>query len=776
MEEKKEKRTLWNQIIAMTGGSIYWRIFFAMAAFFALLAVGMVFWISGVLNRSQRMQLNRSSLARVETVSLLVDQTLEDTAQSMSQLMWNYEMVHYMVSPTAIPKGTPEAGSRDYRILKLLQTTCEQNSLVKRASFYSPLSGQLYSSDSYSVRKADTTSDWYLLNKEETDAGVSLFLNDSQQHTQTLIYTRTGEMCMIQKLNIGNHIGTLLYEIDRHSLAELVENAAGQMPVYPYDGFGAPLFRSKIDYSGLGSLSEKEEYLCEENLEEKGASFSLGYCYYQSPKTGWQYLAPVQAAGTGVNVRTWLGSYLPVLLVLCLLSILFTGVIREIVYQPINRLMAMVGGKSEDHRKDEFNYLEAAYTDIQDKREYLAGILSKIAPDMLEMLLRHIVFGRETDLDTIQTALETIGSPIRTQGNFAAVLCTLIPRQDEAIGAKAWGLYYISLQQAVGTLSSEQCRVVGLRVNESTLALPVCLDGSLSEVEVKRELKNLSNELQEMTRQLPYTILLESGRIYHNILGLHDSYEEARERLRYQQYLQQDQKDGSSEEKPGGEQGETLEFGQFYCREQVKMLVQLAAAGKTEKADAELEQLVQILCQSDRTVEEIKNSAAMLLDELVEKLISYPQSEEEQKKTIPYTGENVLENSSDREQIREYILSRSRELLAKIGSYASKSRYKYVSQAKEYIHTNYSNSSLSLNDVAEHIGISASYLSELFNEIAGEKFSVYLAQYRVQKAQQLQSATNLTVKEIGFQCGFNSSQNFIRVYKKYTGHTPGKKA
>lgn len=110
-----------------------------------------------------------------------------------------------------------------------------------------------------------------------------------------------------------------------------------------------------------------------------------------------------------------------------------------------------------------------------------------------------------------------------------------------------------------------------------------------------------------------------------------------------------------------------------------------------------------------------------------------------------------------------------------IGAYARKSRYKYVSQAKEYIHANYSNSSLSLNDVAEHTGISASYLSELFNEIAGEKFSVYLAKYRVEKAQQLQSVTNLTVKEIGFQCGFNSSQNFIRVYKKYTGHTPGKK-
>ena len=108
-----------------------------------------------------------------------------------------------------------------------------------------------------------------------------------------------------------------------------------------------------------------------------------------------------------------------------------------------------------------------------------------------------------------------------------------------------------------------------------------------------------------------------------------------------------------------------------------------------------------------------------------------------------------------------------------ISGYARKNRYKYVNQAKEYIAANYSNSSLSLNDVAEHCSISASYLSELFNEVGGEKFSAYLAKYRVEKARQLQSATNLTVKEIGYQCGFNSSQNFIRVYKKYTGVTPG---
>ena len=153
--EGKEKKDFKTRVMELVGGSVYWRIFIAMAAFFALLAVGLVFWISGVLGQNQRMQLNTGSLHRMETISLLVDQSLEDTAQSMSQLMWNYEMIHYMVAPV---DQFDETGSRDYRIIKLLQSDCDQNDLVKRVVFYSPLSGQMYCSDAYSVRSAHNTS------------------------------------------------------------------------------------------------------------------------------------------------------------------------------------------------------------------------------------------------------------------------------------------------------------------------------------------------------------------------------------------------------------------------------------------------------------------------------------------------------------------------------------------------------------------------------------------------------------------------------------------
>lgn len=53
--EGKEKKNFRTRVMELVGGSVYWRIFIAMAAFFALLAVGLVFWISGVLGQNQRM-------------------------------------------------------------------------------------------------------------------------------------------------------------------------------------------------------------------------------------------------------------------------------------------------------------------------------------------------------------------------------------------------------------------------------------------------------------------------------------------------------------------------------------------------------------------------------------------------------------------------------------------------------------------------------------------------------------------------------------------------
>ena len=159
------------------------------------------------------------------------------------------------------------------------------------------------------------------------------------------------------------------------------------------------------------------------------------------------------------------------------------------------------------------------------------------------------------------------------------------------------------------------------------------------------------------------------------------------------------------------------------------------------------------------------------MDELLERCIAYPLSEEDQK--VLSERHSALAALTGPKEIQSYVEGEERRLLRMIFNYSRKNQYKYIDQAKEYIADHYMDSSLSLNEIGDHIGISASYLSELFNAVTHEKFTSYLASFRVEKARQLLHATKLTIKEIGFRCGFNSIQNFIRVFKKCTNQTPG---
>ncbi len=97
-----------------------------------------------------------------------------------------------------------------------------------------------------------------------------------------------------------------------------------------------------------------------------------------------------------------------------------------------------------------------------------------------------------------------------------------------------------------------------------------------------------------------------------------------------------------------------------------------------------------------------------------------------------------------------------------------------VVKAKRYISSNYNNSSLSLGQVAEYVGLNEKYFTNRFTKEAGETFSEYLASVRIQKARQLLRTTNFKVYEIAEMVGYNNVENFNRMFKKMNQISPTK--
>lgn len=96
----------------------------------------------------------------------------------------------------------------------------------------------------------------------------------------------------------------------------------------------------------------------------------------------------------------------------------------------------------------------------------------------------------------------------------------------------------------------------------------------------------------------------------------------------------------------------------------------------------------------------------------------------------------------------------------------------YVRQALQYIGDNYARD-ISLDTVAEQIGISPFYLSRLFKAERGETFVEYLTGVRMKAATRLAKETRLSIREIAERTGYGNPTYFCRVFKKYTGSTIG---
>ena len=94
-----------------------------------------------------------------------------------------------------------------------------------------------------------------------------------------------------------------------------------------------------------------------------------------------------------------------------------------------------------------------------------------------------------------------------------------------------------------------------------------------------------------------------------------------------------------------------------------------------------------------------------------------------------------------------------------------------VNRAIEYL-SNHSSSSLSLSEVAEQVGISSGYLSQLFKEEVGVNYVDYVTRLRLEKAAEFIIGTQLTIDQISQQVGYNSPTYFIRKFKEAYGVTP----
>ena len=79
---------------------------------------------------------------------------------------------------------------------------------------------------------------------------------------------------------------------------------------------------------------------------------------------------------------------------------------------------------------------------------------------------------------------------------------------------------------------------------------------------------------------------------------------------------------------------------------------------------------------------------------------------------------------------------------------------------------------ISLETAADFAGVSSFYLSKLFKEEKGETFINFISDKRLEKSRQLLEQTELSIKEITAEVGYNDQNYFSRTFRNKFGMTP----
>jgi len=94
-----------------------------------------------------------------------------------------------------------------------------------------------------------------------------------------------------------------------------------------------------------------------------------------------------------------------------------------------------------------------------------------------------------------------------------------------------------------------------------------------------------------------------------------------------------------------------------------------------------------------------------------------------------------------------------------------------VRKAMAYIHAEYSHP-LTREEIADHIGISADYLTDCFRQEMGVTPSTYIRRYRIRQACELLRSTDQSITQIAMMAGFSDGAHFTRTFQREVGTTP----
>ena len=146
--------------------------------------------------------------------------------------------------------------------------------------------------------------------------------------------------------------------------------------------------------------------------------------------------------------------------------------------------------------------------------------------------------------------------------------------------------------------------------------------------------------------------------------------------------------------------------------------------------------------------------------------ISKPIDNEEIKKVVLEAIESFAADPGQEEE--DPVTQVLSSVYRNISSYSP-----LICDVIRYVEQQYTQTSLSLSNVASHFYVSVSHLSNRFKEETSVGFITFVTMIRLNQAKKILKDPHVSISQVAYQVGYKDYGYFFQVFKKHYGYAPG---
>lgn len=745
--------------------SVFFRTLFSLLALMLVMMTAFFFFSSGIISSSVSEQNSNTNKNLLSKTSDVVDISLKFLEDMIQRLTKDKNIISAIVVPNV------NRTDRSFAIQNLLKATSSSNNLIQGLYFYSPYDSAIYSSNQQIFQLANFPDPGIV----ELCAAYTSIIIVNVKNITTHFYNLGGTVYMLRDFPLTGEkrMGTIILKLDSNVFYSLIQGETIiNSPITVFDKNGIRVFSDARDYSS-GSFPDNVEHLLHSG-QENITIYDSAFFIMTSNNYGWTYVYEDRSDISALKVKNLLKTVFPILLVLFALSIILSIYISKYIYKPIRNLLLSVLDSSVSHysnekRKfhNEVEYLSSSFSQAILENDELSNTLDGIVPEMEGRLIMDVLLGRNSSNDAAKEYLEHINSKLRGNGQFVMLAVLLINSNNYTVNEIETKIYSICINNAIRQVDSTNFDVRVVVVENGIWAVFLKFNTMLSQEAIKSHISAFMQAIHGSIRQSNFYVQVGVGRVKDSFIDIFNSYKEALRSINFTKYLYTSQNEDNNQRTM-----EHAALDQDQIKAQIKHITADAAAGDADSALIKIRNIIDGISQSNNTMPELAFAFRAFLDIMYGIHLQYGMTDNDL--IFVDAGENIdFESIQDPEKMTERVEAVCSQHISILCKYFCKRQNKLIFQAQKYIDENYSNGSLSLNEVAEHLRVNASYLSTLFSTVLQTRYIDYLNIRRVEKAKMHLAEKDMSIKQITSQDGFNSVQNFMRVFKRFVGLSPG---